>query len=236
MKIAIMQPYIFPYLGYYQLVGAVDQFVFFDDVNFMKKSWINRNQLLQHDKPLRFTIPLINASQNRLINEIELSEFSIWRKAFLKTIELNYKKAPHFGPIFKWMSEFFFLKEYSHIGTIAIASIKAVAVLLGLNVKFLNSSEIIYRNTTMQKGPEKVIEICKILKAENYINPKNGTALYDSKEFEVENIKLNFIAMNSIVYNQFKPDEFVPNLSIIDVLMFNTPEQIRYMLSHYQLV
>src|SRR5437016_5023773 len=102
MTVAIMQPYFFPYLGYFQLVNAVDTFVFFDDVNFINKGWINRNQVLQQNTPLRFTVPLLKASQNRKINEIELSDFPAWRKQFLRSIEMNYKRAPFFDIVFKW--------------------------------------------------------------------------------------------------------------------------------------
>ncbi len=103
MNIAVMQPYIFPYLGYYQLVHAVDTFVFFDDVNFIMKGWINRNRILQQNEPFKFTVPLIKASQNRLINAIEISDYNRWKSDFLKSIEHSYKKAPEFSSIFPWL-------------------------------------------------------------------------------------------------------------------------------------
>ena len=111
MTIAVMQPYIFPYLGYYQLVNAVDSFVFFDDVNFINKGWINRNRILVNNEDFRFTIPLIKASQNRLINEIEISDFRKWRTDFLRIIEGNYKKAPCFSFFYEWLSNFLHKKR-----------------------------------------------------------------------------------------------------------------------------
>src|SRR5438128_2733650 len=116
-----MQPYLFPYLGYYQLVSAVDTFIFFDDVNYINKGWINRNRLLHQDKPLTFTAPLANASQNRKINEIELSGFPKWRKQFLRTVEMNYRKAPFFDTVFKWLTNFF-SKEFMYISDLACES------------------------------------------------------------------------------------------------------------------
>lgn len=235
MKVAIMQPYIFPYLGYFQLISAVDEFVFFDDVHFINKGWINRNQLLQQDKPVRFTIPLLKASQNRLINEIQLSEFAKWRKEFLKSVELNYKKAPHFTFIFKWLNNFFFMKDYVHIGDLAAESVKAVSTMLQLSTLFTYSSALNYKNNSDQNGVKKIQEICKILGADKYINPKNGVELYDKKQFVSLDIELNFINMNEVTYTQFKQGLFVPNLSIIDVLMFNNVSEVKQLLVQYEL-
>ncbi|MEO8664089.1 MAG: WbqC family protein, partial [Ignavibacteria bacterium] len=93
MKLAIMQPYVFPYIGYFQLINAVDKFVLFDDVSFIKKGWINRNRILVNKQEYTFTIPLKKASQNKLIKDIEISEENNWRDKFLKTIEKSYCNA-----------------------------------------------------------------------------------------------------------------------------------------------
>ncbi|MEO6731345.1 MAG: WbqC family protein [Ferruginibacter sp.] len=235
MKLAIMQPYFFPYLGYYQLVGAVDSFVFFDDVNFINKGWINRNQLLQQNQPLRFTIPLVKASQNKVINEIELEDFDKWRNGFLKTVEMSYKKAPHFSFMFNWLKEFLFKDDYSLIGDLAAESVKAIARLLDLTTQFKSAASLHYKNGKMQDGPQKVMEICRILGTDTYINAKNGTALYDSQQFAAMNIELKFIDMHEIRYMQFKRDQFVRGLSIIDVLMFNSLAETKQLLTEFSL-
>ncbi len=234
MTVAIMQPYIFPHLGYYQLVNAVDTFIFFDDVNYINKGWINRNNILQQDKPLKFTVPLAKASQNRLINEIELSEYSKWRKDFLKSVEISYKKAPQFAFVFKWLNEFF-TKDYGLISDLAADSVKAVAKLLDLPVVFKSSGSLNYKNVVAQNGEQKILKLCKILGAGRYINPKNGINLYNRNVFNSENIQLKFINMHEVTYPQFKKDEFVPNLSIIDVLMFNSIDEIKLLLIEYSL-
>lgn len=235
MKLAIMQPYIFPYLGYYQLVNAVDTFVFFDDVNFINKGWINRNQLLHQNQPLKFTIPLIGASQNKMINEIELSEFSKWRVSFLKSVEYNYKKAPYFSFVFNWLNEFFFAKNYLFINELASESIKAVSGLLKVSTEFKNSGSLQYKNEYMLNGEQKIISICKLLEADTYINPKNGINLYNSLNFAAEQVQLNFIKMDEIRYDQFNKEQFVPNLSIIDVLMFNSVEETGRLINRFSL-
>src|SRR4029079_5972970 len=112
MTIAVMQPYIFPYLGYYQLVAAVDTFVFFDDVNFINKGWINRNRILQQNEPFKFTIPLNKASQNRLITEIEISDYNKWKQDFCRLIEYNYEKAPQFDFVNERLKDFLNANDY----------------------------------------------------------------------------------------------------------------------------
>lgn len=235
MRLAIMQPYLFPYLGYYQLVNAVDKFVFFDDVNFINKGWINRNQILQQNEAFRFTLPLIKASQNRLINEIEIADFAKWRKDFLKQIEFNYKKAPCFAFIYPWLSDFLFAKEYKLVSDLTAGSVQSIAGMLGLSTQFGFSSELNYKSEETQDGQDKILRICEMIGANNYINPKNGTGLYDIQHFKNRNIGLNFICMDDIIYRQFQADKFVPYLSIIDVLMFNDIEQTRELLNKYTL-
>jgi hypothetical protein len=235
MRLAVMQPYLFPYLGYYQLVNAVDKFIFFDDVNYIVKGWINRNQILQQHEAYRFTLPLIKASQNRIINEIEIADFPKWRKDFLKQIEFNYKKSPCFAMIFPWLNDLLFSKEYKLVGELTADSILAVARLLDLPTKFEFSSSLDYRNEGTQDGQAKILRICEIQGADNYINPKNGTDLYDAQNFINKDIKLNFICMDEIIYRQFHADKFVPYLSIIDVLMFNDIDQTKALLNKYTL-
>ncbi len=234
MKLAIMQPYFLPYLGYFQLVNAVNTFVFFDDVNFINKGWINRNNILQQQKPFRFSIPLTKASQNKLINEIELSDYGKWRKDFLKTIEMNYKKAPHFLFVFEWLNNFL-SKDYHLISELASDSILAVSNLLKLSTSFKYTSSLPYNRSNEQNGQMKVLEICKLLGGGVYINPKNGVDLYDRDVFEEEGLSLKFIDMDEIIYPQFKAQSFVPYLSIIDVLMFNDIESAKELLNKYTL-
>ncbi|THU41541.1 hypothetical protein FAM09_05390 [Niastella caeni] len=235
MNIAVMQPYVFPYLGYYQLVGAVDTFVFFDDVNYINKGWINRNRILQNNEPFRFTIPLVKASQNRLINEIEIAEYDKWRKDFLKLLELNYKKAPNFSFFYKWLEDFFYSKEYRLIGEITSDSVEQIAKLMNLPTRFLRSSDLSYKTEEKQNGQDKILSICDILKADQYINPKNGVEIYEEEPFTAKNIRLRFINMDDIKYHQFERDNFQSALSIIDVLMFVDVSTARELLNKYTL-
>jgi hypothetical protein len=231
MRVGIMQPYIFPYIGYYQLVNAVDTFVFLDDVYFINRGWINRNNLLVNGRAALFTIPLQNASQNRLINSIATA-VSSWKEKTLKTIEMAYKKAPYYQQVLPLIQESF-ADEGALISDMAKKSIQLVAAYLQMETRFIASSSQ-YDNADL-KGADRIINISQKEGASDYINPIGGLDLYNKEQFEARNIRLHFIKTNPIVYSQGK-HEFVPYLSMIDVLMFNSVEQISNLLNEYELL
>jgi len=216
------------------MVNAVDKFVFYDDVNFIKKGWINRNRILVNGQDCMLTVPLLKASQNNLILESYLRKdtYGEWKDKLLQTLELNYKKASHFEEIFPLLKTFF-EADYDTISEMAIESVKSVSRYLGLNTEFILSSET-YENKGMERQ-ERLIDICKIEKANHYINALGGQELYKKEDFKKEGIQLDFIKTQPITYKQFN-NEFVPWLSIIDVLMFNSKEEIAEMLNKYELV
>jgi len=234
MKIAVMQPYIFPYIGYFQMINAVDKFVFYDDVNFIKQGWINRNRILVSNKDYLFTIPIKNASSFALINETEINQalFEKWSRKFQQTIALNYKKAPFFHDIFTLMSRIL-EEECTTIAQLAMQSVKSVLAYMGIDTPCVVASEK-YQNKALVRQ-ERLIDICKQEQATHYINAIGGQELYKKEDFIKEGIKLDFIKTLPIEYKQFN-NEFVPWLSIIDVLMFNSIEEIRIMLNKYELV
>jgi hypothetical protein len=232
MKVAVMQPYIFPYIGYYQLINAVDKFVVYDDVNFINKGWINRNYILVNGSACLFSIPLKNASQNRLIQQVELSEEFNWRTKLLKTIEHSYKKAPCFTAVYPILTDVI-MSQVTKIHELAVLSLKSVCNYLQVKTGFQDSSSL-YDNKPL-KGQERIINICEKEKAYHYINPIGGTEIYSRTLFEEKGIKLSFIKTEPITYRQFKND-FVPHLSIIDVLMFNPKDEVIKMLSQYELL
>ena len=235
MKVAIMQPYFLPYIGYFQLISAVDTFVFFDDVNYINKGWINRNQLLQKNQPIKFTIPLLKATQNKLINEIELADYSKWRKDFLKMVEMNYGKAPYFSFVFGWVNDLLHKNDFLRISDLAEESVIAVAKLLELPTKFLKSASLSYNQNNNLNGSEKILELCKLLGADEYVNPKNGRELYEQKNFLNHDVKLGFINTQEFNYPQFRNEVFVPYLSILDVLMFNNILETKYLIKKYDI-
>jgi hypothetical protein len=232
MILAVMQPYFLPYIGYFQLIKTVDRFVIYDDVNFINKGWINRNNLLNGSSAQLFTIPLKGASQNRLIREIEIADDNAWTKKLLRTIEQTYKKAPLFDQVYPLLNELINAPE-RHIGGLAVSSLKSVSAYLGITTPFVDSS-VIYGNEEL-KAQERILDICRKENADHYINPIGGMEIYSRELFETAGVKLNFIKAKPIHYRQFK-NEFVPHLSIVDVLMFNSPEEVNELLDQYELI
>lgn len=230
--LGIMQPYFFPYIGYFQLINCVDTFIIYDDVHFIKKGWINRNNILQNGNPSLFTIPLVGASQNKLINEIDIDSLEAWSTKFLKTIEQSYKKAPYFSIIFEMIRQIV-TGDSIKISTLATKSIQETCQYLGISTKIIEHSSI-YNNSDL-KAQFRILDICKQEQAEHYINPIGGISIYDKQLFEENKILLNFIRSKPIVYQQFKGD-FVPWLSMIDILMFCNPEEIHQHLNKFELV
>jgi hypothetical protein len=232
MTIAIMQPYIFPYIGYFQLINAVDKFVIYDDVNFINKGWINRNQILVSGKGHLFTIPLKEASQNKLILEVELALNDPWKKKFLKTIQQSYQKAPNYQKVFLLIEEIVNF-ESETIAELTLYALQKVCVYMHIETEIVPSSGI-YNNTDL-KGQDRILDICKQENASHYINPIGGMELYEKNKFEKEHIRLDFIKSTASPYLQFK-NAFVPWLSIIDILMFNDDENIAKLLKEFELI
>lgn len=233
MRLAVMQPYVFPYLGYFQLIGAADRFVVFDDVHFIKRGWIHRNTLLANGQPLRFTIPLDKASQHKLINETELHpvEYTAWQRKFLKTLQQNYGSAPFFEPVFSLVKEVLGTPG-PNIATLATASLRAIASYLQLSTSLVLSSSLTYPRDT--KGQDKILAICRQQRASDYLNLPGGASLYEAEPFAKYDIRLQFIQPHPVSYLQFK-EPFVPNLSIIDIMMFNDLPQTQRLLQQYDL-
>ena len=228
MKLAIMQPYLFPYIGYWQLINAVDTFVIYDDVNFIKKGYINRNSILSNGKAQLFTLELISASQNKLINDIEVGNN---RTKILAIIEQNYKKAPYFNEVFTMLKDIL-KNDEKNLAKFIGYSLELISKYLDIDTNFIYSSSLEKDNTL--KGQEKILEISKLLNANKYINAIGGKELYDKYIFKKLNIELNFLETHIVEYKQFK-DDFIPYLAIIDILMFNSTDESKNMLNLYKL-
>jgi hypothetical protein len=231
MKLAIMQPYFLPYIGYFQLINAVDKFVLFDDVNFINRGWINRNRILVHGKAHIFTVPLREASQNKLIKDIQVADSMNWIEKIKKTFELNYKKAPYFQDVYGILRNIISARD-TELSSLILRSISKIMEYLDINTQLVETSSI-YSNEHL-KGQDRIIDICNKELADHYINSIGGMELYSKQQFHKEGIRLNFLKSLPIEYKQFQ-NEFVPWLSIIDVLMFNSQEEIKRHLYRFEL-
>lgn len=234
MKTAVMQPYIFPYIGYYQLMNAVDTFVILDDVNFITRGWINRNNILLEGKAHLFSLPLESASQNKLICETKMKFGEKERQKFLKTIQMSYKKAPYFDDFYPILESIILRAEDDLTGFIHNSFLDTFNY-LGIEKNILRSSQLDKDNSLVAQ--ERIIEICKCVNTNLYINPSGGKSLYHKAMFSKDGIELRFIntLFERIKYKQYDV-EFIVGLSFIDVLMFNSVDKIRQMLEAYTLV
>jgi hypothetical protein len=230
MIAAIMQPYIFPYIGYFHLIQSSDIFVFYDDVSYINKGWINRNNILLNNIKHKFTIPLQKASQNLFINEIKVLQG--FQEPFLKKIHHAYSKAPYFNDVFK-IIERTVNKQHRNISELSIDSILSIFKYLNLNKTWRVSSSISPHTRGQQKS-ERLINITKQLNCNTYINLNGGRKLYEKEFFKNKDITLKFIQSNIIPYKQFNT-QFLENLSIIDILMFNSKNEINTQLNSFTL-
>lgn len=218
-----------PYIGYWQLMTTVDKYVVFDDVNYIKRGWSNRNNILLNKEPYLFSISLNGASQNKFFNEIDLADdFSKLRK----TLYHSYNKAPYYEETVHLLDEIF---EYpdKNLARFIMHSFHVVLKYIDSDTELIMSSSI--EKDNQLKGKDKIIEICHALHADRYINAIGGQELYDSDEFALNGIELRFLLPNRVSYQQYK-NEFVPNLSIIDVLMFNGKEGTKKLLTEYTII
>ena len=232
MTLAIMQPYFLPYIGYMQLMSAVDTFVLYDDVAFINRGWINRNRLLINGQEYLFTVPLKDASQNKRINEVRLADDPKWRSKLLKTVEQGYRKAPLYGIVMP-LTEKIINFETDSIADLIHNSLVELNQYLGLTTRLVASSTV-YDNGQL-KAQERILDICRQENATRYINPIGGMELYDKPSFAQASIELHFIQAKRVDYPQLKND-FVPWLSVLDALMFCEVPTVRAMLGEYELI
>lgn len=230
--LSVMQPYAFPYFGYFCLIQSSNEIVFYDDVNFIKGGWINRNKILINDKPNIFNIFLSGASSFKEIREIKLLRDDKKILSTLRTIQQSYKNSPYFRDVFPIITKVFIESE-GNIADFAIASIQAVYDYLGLTLKYRKSS-VDFPHTKGEDKVDRLVHMCKDLGYKNYINVMGGRELYTKEVFAEREINLYF---NKPILTEYDQNtEFNPYLSIIDIMMFCSPEQIKEMINKYEII
>ena len=229
MKLGIMQPYFMPYIGYFQLMKAVDKYVVYDDVNYIKGGWANRNHILINGEKEMFTVTLQKASQNKLFKEIVIGDDF---KKLMKTLQMNYSRAINFDQTMVLMERIISFPN-KQLAVFIANSFREILSYLSLETEILMSSEIPKDNSL--RGKDKIIQICEILGADTYYNAVGGKNLYDQEEFREHGITLNFVDSLPQVYSQLHTREFVSGLSMVDVLMNNTKDEVNRLLDSFQL-
>ena len=229
-SLGIMQAYFMPYIGYFQLINAVDEFVIYDNIQYTKKGWINRNRILQGESDQYITLPLKKASDFLNIGERFLAE-NFDRNKLVRQIETAYRKAPYYVAVSEWLQGIIRYEE-NNLFLYIYHSVTEVCRYLDITTPITVSSQLLYDETL--RGQDKVIAICRERQCDRYINAIGGMKLYQSSAFQKENMELLFLKSRLPEYPQYR-DNFIPALSIIDVLMFNSKERIRQMLQEYDL-
>ena len=218
MTIGIMQPYFLPYTGYFQLMRAVDTFVYYDDVTFIKQGWINRNNIILDGKPHRFTLELKGASSYKKINEIYIGGN---REKLYKTFLQAYSKAPYFKEA-DWLLYNIFHSGENNLFEYILETHNKIFKHLEMTIDTVNSSDV--EKDCSLIGKDKVLNICKVLGGSTYINAIGGKELYSKEEFTDNGINLLFL----------HPGDELPKMSIIDVIMNYSIEEIRKMFKNYR--
>lgn len=232
MRVVVMQPYFFPYIGYFQLLRSTDVFVFYDDVQYVKGSWMNRNRILQSGAPAWFSLPVQHDSHTKRINERRFDRSNKSTSSLINKLHAAYRRAPRFDSTFAGVSELLHAPE-EVVAAFNENAVVQTARSLGIDCSFMSSSDL---QIDKEKGPEeKVLDICELLGATTYINAIGGLELYHGAAFAARGIELKFLKTRALEYEQFG-DGFVPSLSIIDVMMFNSVAEISSLLDMFDLV
>jgi hypothetical protein len=224
MRLAIMQPYFLPYIGYFQLMSAVDKFVLLDDVNFINGGWINRNRIAINGEPQWVTLPLAKASQNRRINEIEIVDNALWKRKAMRMVELSYQNAPFVHQILPLFSEMLRGARGS-LSTFLFRHLRQLADYIGIDTG-IEATATIYPKEG-RAGQERILDICTREGATSYVNLPGGRDLYDAQSFASAGIKLIFLEPNLETLTLRHSGHEGPSLSILDLLMLNPVATIR---------
>lgn len=231
-RAAIMQPYFFPYLGYYQMAAAVERFLFYDDVNYIKGGYIARNKLFVNDQEWLFTVPLSGASSNRLIQDVKINptQWPRWKEKFLRTVGQAYRKASNYGVGMALLEEVLDIPDFN-IATLAERSVRLPMEKLGRPVRFHRTSEMGLRHDL--KFEERLIYICKREHITHYIQSQGGTSLYSCATWKAHGLSLQFIRPSSMEYPRKGP--WVPGLSMLDALLHVPFDELNPLLDQYEL-
>jgi hypothetical protein len=235
MKLAAMQPYFFPYLGYFGLIKHSDRFLIGDNVQFMKGGWIARNRVLKQEQGWQYIgVPLAKHPMKTAIKDVKISVGEPWQGKIFNLLRHYTRKAPYYGEVIRFLENAlsYPADSISDLNTHLLAE---TCGYIGIPFHALAFDDVDFMIDEVAAPDEWALNICKAIGAETYINPPGGMDLYDRGKYERAGISLRFLKVNLRPYNQ-KREPFEEGLSILDVMMFNTPEQIRAMLDDYELL
>ena len=228
-----MQPYFFPYIGYFQLMNAVDKWVIFDDVQYIRHGWVNRNRVLSPniDKEWQYiTVPTVKHVKTELIKNIVINNSENWQSNIINKLSYYQKiRAPYFWEVIK-VVENCLTYDTDFLNDLNIKSLKMITRYVGIKFDYIISSKKDFDFSKVKNSGDWAFEITKQMAATTYVNPVGGKEIFDNNKFINEGIDLKFLKSNDIKYKQSRR-KYVPWLSIIDIMMFNSPDEIKSLLS-----
>lgn len=226
MKLGIMQPYFFPYLGYFDLINYSDLWIVFDTVQYIRHGWVNRNRILHPEQGWQYiVVPLKKHSRDTVIRDIEIADGPMWHQRILGQNQHYKKKAPYFRETYRFVEECLAIEERS-ISRLNVAILEKVCLHLGIPFEYEYFSEMQLELDSVVEPGDWALRISEKIGAEEYVNPPGASAIFDSSKFEASGIKLTIRKLPSLEY-ACSGYEFVPGLSIIDVLMWNPPDKVK---------
>jgi len=235
MKIAIMQPYFFPYIGYFQLINLVDKWIIFDTPQYIRHGWVNRNKIIHpNDGSQYIIVPLKKHSRNISIKDVQVNNDQNWKERILGQLMHYKKKAKYFNETYDLISECFDI-DVNSLSKLNIFILERVCRFLDINFNYQFFSEMTINIESISHPGDWALFISNELKAREYINPPGGVDLFEPAKFAELGIKLNFIYPGEIIYQQGSKKNFISNLSIIDILMWNSKHEIKKMLNQFAL-
>lgn len=230
MILGMMQPYFYPYLGYWQLMNMADEYILYDDVNYIKGGWINRNRIKINGADALVGISVRKASQNKKINELEIALTPEDREKLILKMRSAYAKAPYFEDVMALFEKTLYCDKTNLAEFLAYCN-RETAAYMGITTPILSATELGLDHTN--RAQQRIIDICMERGADTYVNAIGGKELYSADAFQAAGLELGFLRMDpDIVYPQGKGD-FIPYLSILDVLMYNSKEEVQVLLNRY---
>lgn len=236
MKFAIMQPYFLPYIGYFQLINAADRFILLDDVQYIRHGWINRNRILKPEGPgfSYISLPLARHTSKVLIKDIEVAGENGWKEKILRQLDHYKKKAPFYKEVLELVKTCFSCPE-TNITRFNGWCLQSVCSFIGIDFKIEISSQMSLDYSNVHAPGQWALRICEQLGGNEYLNPCGGMEIFDRNLYQSSNVSLRFMSPQGTEYNQGR-GFFEPNLSIIDVLMFNSASETKSLLSKFSYV
>lgn len=223
-----------PYLGYFSLINHVDKFILFDTPQFIRHGWIERNQILKlNEGSFYIKVPLKKHSRGVAIKDVEINNNIEWSKKIIAQLEHYRKRAPYYTEVLKILNAIF-EANFSNIVDVNYRSLQIICDYLEINTPIMIWSDMEVQIEEVKTPDEWALNICKALNADSYINPPGGKSFFDRSKYDKNGVELKFLEYRPVPYKQIQ-EEFVPNMSILDALMFCSPKQVKGMLNSFNL-